>query len=945
MDGAIRKTAIAPVGNVPWGTHFCQFYRTQEDLIETLVPYFKAGLENNEYCMWITSEPLSANDAHHVLEKAMPDYHHYLENGQIEILSHYDWYLKDGYFDSDRVLNGWIMRLSAALQKGFEGLRLSGNTFWLEKKDWNSFVDYEAAVNNSIGQHKIMALCTYSLDKCNAVEIMDVIRNHEFALIKQSGKWEMLENSSIKIAKQALIKSEARYRALFEDSPIGVELYDQEGKLISVNRACLEIFGVGQTSDVIGFQLFDDPNLSQEIKDKLLNGETVRYESYFDFDKVKNAGLYRTSKSGIIYLDILVKPIRFFSERAEGGYVVHIIDISDSKKGETDLIKEKNILRTIMENAEAHLAYLDRDFNFIEVNSVYCRGSNHTREELIGQNHFKLFPNAENQSIFEKVRDTGAHVTYRDKPFEFKGQPERGITYWDWKLSPVNDDSGNVTGLVLSLADTTMRKQRELQLEFQSNILSQVSDAVAAVNNQNRILYWNNAAERIYGFSAAEAIGKKLEEVYQYRYLNPKDEQEALKVLKEQGYWTGENIHVTKTGSELYVRLSTSKLKDTEGKQTGIVSVIHDRTGIRKAEQKLLESEERFRLAAEAAHAMIFEVMVNTGEVVKLHQLKELLGYDTKEISLTRDWWYQQIHPNDIKEVLRLIKGSLPEARGYNIQYRIKHKNGNYIHVESNTKIIRDESGRAVRIIGGVTDITERKKVEQLKDEFIGMVSHEFRTPLTIIAGCLNTVLTEKERLSAAETKQLLEDAADEAELLNHLLGNLLELSKYQAGKLSMNSEPVRIDSIVRYMIKKFKHQSTLHRFVTRFEDGNTQIIADPIRLERILYNLLDNAIKYSPGGGIIRVKTRKDNGNVVVGVIDKGIGIPEQEQGKVFDSFYRLSGTDSKGMGLGLMVCRRLVEAHGGRIWAESKQGYGSAFYFTLPASPQLKENIEGRA
>src|SRR5512133_1288955 len=139
----MRKSGIDIIGDISWGTHFCQFYQTKEDLKDVLVPYFKAGLENNEFCMWITSEPLGAEDAKEALKKAVPDIGAYLEKGQIEIIPYTHWYVNEGIFNPEKVLEGWIEKLSNALENGYDGLRLSGNTFWLEKGDWDSFVDYE----------------------------------------------------------------------------------------------------------------------------------------------------------------------------------------------------------------------------------------------------------------------------------------------------------------------------------------------------------------------------------------------------------------------------------------------------------------------------------------------------------------------------------------------------------------------------------------------------------------------------------------------------------------------------------------------------------------------------------------------------------------------------------------------------------------------------------
>ena len=222
----LRKFGLSIVGEIPWGTHLCEFYQTKEDLIDILVPYFKAGLENNEFCMWVTAEPLNEEEAKKALENSMPDLSKYLERGQIEIISYKDWYVKDGGFNSDRVLQGWVSKLENALGKGFAGLRLTGNTFWLEKSDWKAFTDYEEAVNNVIGKYKMIAVCTYSLDKCNAHEIIDVIKNHQFALVKRSGKWELIESSEKKKIADDLLKTEQIFTALYNSMTEGVVIHD-----------------------------------------------------------------------------------------------------------------------------------------------------------------------------------------------------------------------------------------------------------------------------------------------------------------------------------------------------------------------------------------------------------------------------------------------------------------------------------------------------------------------------------------------------------------------------------------------------------------------------------------------------------------------------------------------------------------------------------------------
>jgi signal transduction histidine kinase len=204
MHKRARASGIGAVGELPWGSHFCQFYHTREDLIDTLVPYFKAGLENNEYCLWVTSEPLPTAEAKTLLAKAMPGLDAFLARDQLEICDIAEWYTRGNGLDIDKVIARWLERERQVLQRGFAGLRLTGNTFWLERHDWNSFMEYEEKVQTAFARRRVFALCTYCLEKCTARDVLDVVRTHQFALVRRQGAWELIESSALNVAKEEL---------------------------------------------------------------------------------------------------------------------------------------------------------------------------------------------------------------------------------------------------------------------------------------------------------------------------------------------------------------------------------------------------------------------------------------------------------------------------------------------------------------------------------------------------------------------------------------------------------------------------------------------------------------------------------------------------------------------------------------------------------------------
>jgi len=188
-------TSAPDVENIAWGTHICQFYRTADDLTEILLPYFKAGLEGGQLCMWITSAPLIQSQAEEALAKAVPDLDRYLDTGQLEILPHDLWYLKEGVFEPQTVIDGWLEKLSKARAGGLAGTRAAGNMSWLDRAGWQEFMEYERAVDGTISGHELAAICSYSLDTCKPDDLFEVAKIHQLALLKSGEDWHLVENA------------------------------------------------------------------------------------------------------------------------------------------------------------------------------------------------------------------------------------------------------------------------------------------------------------------------------------------------------------------------------------------------------------------------------------------------------------------------------------------------------------------------------------------------------------------------------------------------------------------------------------------------------------------------------------------------------------------------------------------------------------------------------
>src|SRR5207302_6225228 len=227
MANEMRKTGVEVVGDIPWGTHFCLFYETKADLLETTVSYCKAGLESQEFCLWVVAEPLGVEDATRALKQAVPNFDQYFADRSIEIVGARDWYLQDGTFDLNRVIAGWNEKLAHAAARGYTGVRVTGDTAWLEKKDWKDFCEYEESLNQAVAGQRLAVLCTYPLAGCGAAEILDVVRTHQFAVTKRRGTWDVIETAGHKQAK-------AEINRLNEELEQRVE--ERTSQLTSVNE-------------------------------------------------------------------------------------------------------------------------------------------------------------------------------------------------------------------------------------------------------------------------------------------------------------------------------------------------------------------------------------------------------------------------------------------------------------------------------------------------------------------------------------------------------------------------------------------------------------------------------------------------------------------------------------------------------------------------------------
>ncbi|HEX9068865.1 MAG TPA: ATP-binding protein [Ktedonobacterales bacterium] len=262
-------------------------------------------------------------------------------------------------------------------------------------------------------------------------------------------------------------------------------------------------------------------------------------------------------------------------------------------------------------------------------------------------------------------------------------------------------------------------------------------------------------------------------------------------------------------------------------------------------------------------------------------------------------------------------------------------RDGERVNVSVTAAAARDAAGALISGVLNVRDITRSRETEELRSTFISVVSHELQTPIAIIKGYASTLAREDAHWDADILHERLTAIEEEADRLSHQVGNLLYASRIQAGGLAMERGEMDLAEVTRSVVTRFGARNTGHEISVRLPSRMPLVLGDRGRIEEVLLNLLDNAAKYSPRGGRIRVRGRVGDHEVRISIADDGQGIPLREQERIFARFQRVENTASRrtqGAGLGLYICRAIVEAHGGRIWVESALGHGSTFGFALP-------------
>ena len=519
--------------------------------------------------------------------------------------------------------------------------------------------------------------------------------------------------------------------------------------------------------------------------------------------------------------------------------------------------------------------------------------------------------------------------------------------------TPPNTDSGLFSkeerllldAIAERLGAITEHRQAEEALKESEEKFSKAFNASAILVAINRLedgkfLEVNDSFTRITGYTRKEAIGRNATDLG--IWVDEGERAKIIKTHKENNKVCNEEIRIRNKSGEILTGLYSSEPITIGGE----LCYLHTITDI--TEQK--QSQELLRTAYQNSPLGIY-IMQDEKLQYTNPQLQKITGYSQKELLGRELLSIVAIEDSDV--VRSSTAFTLQEESPYPCEYRILSKTGQIKWVMQTVSPIRYEGREA--ILGNFMDITERKYLERkvieyeelskMKSDLLATVSHELRTPLATIKGYSTMMVDYLPRLSSSEIKDYLKSIDNSTDRLTKLVDNLLDTSRMEAGLLKLEKSPTSIPQLIQRVVADANIMNSNHKIVTNLNYRLPRVNIDVKRIRQVLDNLIDNAIKYSPQGTEVLISAKRNGRELLVGVSDQGPGIPAEELSNIFDRMYRIeqrpsSGVD--GLGLGLYICQRLVEAHGGQVWAESTVGKGSTIQFTLPITGTVKNKTK---
>ncbi len=625
-------------------------------------------------------------------------------------------------------------------------------------------------------------------------------------------------------------------------------------------------------------------------------------------------------------------PLKDEKGRAAGQVTV-FRDTTERRKAEQQLAESQQQMSRMLKSISDGFAAIDRAWRYTYVNAEAARQLGRTQAELIGHSIRDLFPRGlpdPLQQYLGRAMSDQVAVTCEVV------LPASGATF-RFRIFPAPD------GLAIYSVDISLEKKAAEVNALLAAIVESSNEAIIGSSLDGIATAWNAGAHRIFGYSPDEMIGQPL------TILSVPDRlHETPRILdcirRGERIEQFETVRRAKDGRLLDIALTLSPIRGPDGRVIGASKVAHDITERKASYQALRNSETRLAMALEAGSMGVWEWRLGDGRMEWSPQLEAIHGLQPETFGGTFEAFQLDIHPEDSAQVLDSIQNALAQETEYRQEYRIVRPDRNIAWLEMRGRIHYDDAGIAERMVGICMDITVRKHVEEellLQAErlarsnadlrsFAHAASHDLQEPLRIISTFSELLLRRYKGKLDPGADELIASVVDSSLRMGTMIKDQLNYSR-----VINDSEVPSVDVDLNEAL-----QWALGNIQAAIEESGASIHAGPlptvrgdrVQLAQLFQNLIGNAIKYR---GVeppeIRVSAEQNTGEWVLSVCDNGLGIDPAYHERIFGVFKRLHGSEYPGTGIGLALCKRIVEKHGGRIWVESEKGKGSTFHFSI--------------
>ncbi|HEX5024060.1 MAG TPA: PAS domain-containing protein [Agriterribacter sp.] len=741
-------------------------------------------------------------------------------------------------------------------------------------------------------------------------------------------------------------ESEQRFRNSVKQAPLGIAIFRGPNFVTELaNETYLQIVDKTE-SEFIGLPLFETLPEVKELVEPLFK-EVIETGKAFKSPELSTI-LNRYGAKELSYFNLIYHPLREESG-AISGIMVVAMEVTESVNAKHSLEeKEKHFRNMVMQSPVAMAIFRGRGFVIEMANTIMLETLWKKKEaDVIGRSILQVFPELKTQKYPELLNKvlTGGEVHRETESIAYV-QHKEGLTkfYLDFEYAPLFEKDVSISGIMVTVNDVTDKVEARKKVEEAEERMRLAAEATELATWELDLVSY----DIIYSPRLPEIFGFDGDKILLHREMRSCIHPDDVHTIVEHafvdalitGVYKYEARVVKPDKSICWIRTQGKVFYDDQQRPNKMIGTLRDITEEKYYQQVLEESEEKFRLLADSMPQFVW-----TGDAEgKLNYFNESMcrysGLSPEQ--LMNGGWIDIIHPDDREPNMLAWKHSIATGSDFLFEHRFRGFDGEYRWQLSRATPQKDAGGHIQMWVGASTDIQEMKELDQQKDYFISMASHELKTPITSIKGYVQILQSIYNKSEDGFLKNSLNIVGKQVTTLTDLVSDLLDLSKIKSGSLVLNKEDFPMNDLIEEIITEIEHINP--GCVINFSTSSTLMVhADRGRIGQVLINLLTNAIKYSPDDCEIFVESKLTRNNVTISVKDSGIGISKKDQEKIFERFYRVEGKNEKtypGFGIGLFIAAEIIHRHSGKIGVESETGKGSEFYFSLPVG-QLAEDL----